>query len=375
MDFKGAARRLTPEDYQKAADLIGCDLPALRAVVSVEARGKGFGVDGRPIILFEPHILYRHLGPGAKRNRAVKYGIAARKWGAIPYPRTQAARYRQLSAVISIDETAGLKSASWGLGQVIGFNHHAAGFPTVQDFARAMTASEGDQLLAMARFIVTNKLDAAIRAHDWARFARGYNGAGYRKNRYDTKLAAAYRRHSRQASSAPATKVKHSSVIKDIQMRLKALGFDPGPADGIVGRRTWAAVRACCDLYGQPVPSVLTQSFADTLDSLSKKPAVQTKTLLDALAALLNRVFSSHSKPPQTLMKGGVAMPIKPWFLSKGIIGSAITVLASLGGLVGINVEPDVTQQLAEQIVLMITAGGGILSLIGRIFATRRISL
>lgn len=68
-------------------------------------------------------------------------------------------------------------------------------------------------------------------------------------------------------------------------------------------------------------------------------------------------------------------MPIKPWFLSKGIIGSAITVLASLGGLVGINVEPDVTQQLAEQIVLMITAGGGILSLIGRIFATRRISL
>lgn len=31
---------------------------------------------------------------------------------------------------------------------------------------------------------------------------------------------------------------------KDIQKRLAALGFDPGPADGIPGRRTLAAVRA-----------------------------------------------------------------------------------------------------------------------------------
>jgi hypothetical protein len=30
---------------------------------------------------------------------------------------------------------------------------------------------------------------------DWAKFARGYNGAGYKQNKYDEKLAAAYKKY------------------------------------------------------------------------------------------------------------------------------------------------------------------------------------
>ncbi|MFA7308428.1 MAG: N-acetylmuramidase domain-containing protein [Hyphomicrobium sp.] len=33
-----------------------------------------------------------------------------------------------------------------------------------------------------------------MRNRQWAAFARRYNGPGYRKNRYDTLLANAYRR-------------------------------------------------------------------------------------------------------------------------------------------------------------------------------------
>ena len=44
----------------------------------------------------------------------------------------------------------------------------------------------------MVRFIVHNKLDDELRTHNWAGFARGYNGAGYAKNGYHTKLAARY---------------------------------------------------------------------------------------------------------------------------------------------------------------------------------------
>src|SRR5262249_39155616 len=33
---------------------------------------------------------------------------------------------------------------------------------------------------------------AALNRHDWARFARSYNGPGYAQNQYDVKMAAAY---------------------------------------------------------------------------------------------------------------------------------------------------------------------------------------
>ncbi len=49
----------------------------------------------------------------------------------------------------------------------------------------------------MIRFIKANHLDDEIRAHNWAAFARGYNGAAYAKNAYDKKLAAAFAKWAR----------------------------------------------------------------------------------------------------------------------------------------------------------------------------------
>lgn len=36
-----------------------------------------------------------------------------------------------------------------------------------------------------------------LQRKDWAGFARGYNGPGYAKNRYDIKLANAYKKYSK----------------------------------------------------------------------------------------------------------------------------------------------------------------------------------
>lgn len=52
-----------------------------------------------------------------------------------------------------------------------------------------MNHSSGRQLDA---FVAADaNLASAIRAKDWARFARGHNGPAYRTNRYDTKMPAA----------------------------------------------------------------------------------------------------------------------------------------------------------------------------------------
>ena len=181
---------MNPRDIEIISGYLGCEIAVLQAVLKVETSGSGFH-QGLPIILNEPHVFYRELS-GKKRDLAVKRGLAYPKWGTRSYPRTQKARYDWLSEAKKIDETAALKSCSWGLGQVMGFNFALCGFDNVQQFVAAMHKSEGHQLWAMARFIVSNGLQGRLRKKDWAGFARGYNGAGYAKNRYHTKLAHAY---------------------------------------------------------------------------------------------------------------------------------------------------------------------------------------
>jgi hypothetical protein len=61
---------------------------------------------------------------------------------------------------------------------------------------RQACESEANQLRQMASFIRSAGLQDELQKKDWAKFARGYNGPGYAKNAYDTKLAAAYKKFS-----------------------------------------------------------------------------------------------------------------------------------------------------------------------------------
>ena len=58
-----------------------------------------------------------------------------------------------------------------------------------------MYAGEGAQLECFVNLITKWGLAPALRSRDWAKFARVYNGAGYAANKYDDKLAAAYRKY------------------------------------------------------------------------------------------------------------------------------------------------------------------------------------
>lgn len=92
--------------------------------------------------------------------------------------------------------TNGLNGVASGLGNPISANYAACGYNSVDDFVTAMKASEINQLEAFVSFIKTNKLDSALRNHQWADFAYGYNGSGYAANQYDTKIAAAYSQYA-----------------------------------------------------------------------------------------------------------------------------------------------------------------------------------
>lgn len=236
VNFRGQARPLSDGDVTTIAGYLGCHVAAVRAVLAVESEGEGFGPDGRPLILNEPHILYRELS-GAKRTKAVANGLAYEKPRTKPYPKTQAARYAWLERAMGIDEAAALRSCSWGLGQCMGFNHKVCGFATVQGFVDAMTYSEGAQLYAMARFIVSSKLQVHLRTLNWAKFARGYNGAGYAQNKYDVKLAAAYAKRPAYEKITPpaasdsqlAAMLGHGAAPPDIEPPVKPQPKPPAP--------------------------------------------------------------------------------------------------------------------------------------------------
>jgi peptidoglycan hydrolase-like protein with peptidoglycan-binding domain len=183
-----APAKLAMADYQAVATAIKCEVAAVRAVVSVEAAGSGFYSDGRPKILFEAHWFADLTDDRYDDSHP---SISSPVWNRDLYI-GGVGEWDRLYLACTVDRAAAMKSASWGLGQVMGFNHKAAGYADVETFVRDMHLSEGKQLMAMFNFIKTNGLDRALIRKDWATFARGYNGESYRENAYDEKLADAY---------------------------------------------------------------------------------------------------------------------------------------------------------------------------------------
>lgn len=188
----GPSTALNEDDYKQAAELLKCEIAAIKAVAEVESAGGGFLSDGRPKILFERHKFhsftkgaFRAKHPNISSVRRGGYGNGEQEWD----------RFKQAFA---LDPNAAIKSCSWGKFQLMGFNFNICGFENLKDFHEAMLKSEGEHLKAFCHFIFSNKLDGALRAHKWATFARGYNGKSYKVNKYDTKLAAAYKKYSKQ---------------------------------------------------------------------------------------------------------------------------------------------------------------------------------
>ena len=189
----GTATALTEDDYKLAAELLKCEIAAIKAVAEVESSGAGFLADGRPKILFERHKFHAFTNG---RFDATHPDISRKSRGG--YGKAGAHQWDRFNTAFALDPTAAIKSCSWGKFQVMGFNFGSCGFKTLDDFHAAMSKSEGEHLKAFCHFITSSKLDQALRTRKWATLARGYNGKSFRENKYDTKLAAAYRKYSKQ---------------------------------------------------------------------------------------------------------------------------------------------------------------------------------
>lgn len=198
---------LKNHDLVNAAQRLDVPLASVYAVNEVESNGKGFLDNGKPVILFERHIMYRQLAtPRHEGDNPAQLKQHADELAALnpaivnPKPGGYAggsAEHQRLTHARLIDDNAALESASWGTFQIMGFHWQRLGYASVQAFVTAMSASESQQFDAFVRFIETDPaLHKALKARKWAEFAKLYNGPDYQRNLYDIKLQRAFERHA-----------------------------------------------------------------------------------------------------------------------------------------------------------------------------------
>lgn len=192
-------KRLTGSAIAAAAKKLDVPVATIHAVIAVESYGIGtaFLPDGRVRVQYEPHVMYRRLRDKFGRERADRAlrefpKLVARAAGS--YQSSEVEDRDMDAAARFIDRQCALESASWGLFQIMGYHWRFLGFSTLQDFVNAMYRDEAAHLDAFCRFVLAQPaMHANLKKRNWAAFARMYNGPAYVLNRYDVKLAQAYR--------------------------------------------------------------------------------------------------------------------------------------------------------------------------------------
>ena len=198
----GYGTKITEAHYEKLAADLNVEKEVLKAVAIVESKGEGFVNDEagrrRAKILLERHKMYRHLRGKISQERL---SSLVRQHPRVIYPEygeygIEQEQFRKLEIAKSIDETAAIKSCSWGEFQVLGEYFKNGGYSTPQELEIAMNQCSLQQFLYFQSYLKITKPQVArnMRVRNWGKIAFYYNGSDYKRNAYDVKMECEYER-------------------------------------------------------------------------------------------------------------------------------------------------------------------------------------
>jgi hypothetical protein len=186
--------KITWEQIVDLANQLTVEPNVVNAIYLTEASGDGYLPSGKPKILFEGHVFWKHLVKNKltpskylKGNEDILYKLWTKK-----FYKGGEKEYSRLNRAIEIHENSALCAASWGAFQVLGENYIDLGYPDVQTFVLKMCAGYTGQLEILGQFLKFKKLIPAMKRHDWDTIALKYNGSSYKNNRYDTIMNQNY---------------------------------------------------------------------------------------------------------------------------------------------------------------------------------------
>ena len=178
---------VSAEKIDEYAQRLGVSAKQVRAVAQVESSGGAFDGKGRPKILFERHKFHKYTGG---------------KWSVCAFSNPKGGGYNESSwdklngAIITNAVDAAFMSCSWGKFQVLGEWWDELDYPSPFAMAHSTTVSEAGHYDMLCRYIEHFKLQDEMKAlstdaNKCVAFASAYNGAGFKKFEYHTKLAKA----------------------------------------------------------------------------------------------------------------------------------------------------------------------------------------
>lgn len=319
----------------------GISETGMLAIVETETAGHPFEADGRtPTFLFERHIFHRELTSRApqKLASATKAGLAIEKWNPPAQyhdERTSEDRLALLEDAKGIDEECALRACSWGLPQIMGNECNEVGFMNADSMVHFMTDNGvAGHVQLMVKFLKARKLESAIDREDWAYVALRYNGRGYAKNHYDTKLAASSNKWKRRlpqlradgAADHPEERLTQDE-IKHVQLGLRRLGYtEVGMVDGRWGDKTAAAIFAFQKHEGLPPTGHLDDETMKAIGDADPRPISDEResTTLDDL----------RQQGSRTIAKADVTETVGKVKVGTGVVVGAGTVAdATLNGV------------------------------------------
>src|SRR4030095_5247056 len=155
MKFADKGQPLTRAGLNKALALLGLgvnDAAYIWTVVEVETAGLtlgfGFRVDRRPQILFERYMCRKYAN-GRFDGAAPTSPAPAGGYGLLSDQYTKLEKTFSLCAKARRGSGPALKSGSWGMGQMMGFNCAVGGYKSSVRMVQAMVRSEDAQLACM----------------------------------------------------------------------------------------------------------------------------------------------------------------------------------------------------------------------------------
>jgi hypothetical protein len=237
LPFSCASLPLTSADFDAALTRLNVDAATAWTILNVESGKAGYLADRRPQILYERAIFHRQTQGAFDTSHP---GISAPTGGGYV---GGAAEYTRLAEAYALAPEAALRSASWGIGQIMGFNFAVAGLSSATELVEAACGSEAAQLMHFVGFLEHNQLVGPLQAHDWVSVATTYNGSG-NVAVYSQKLTDSFAA-LQIPGRLPDLDVRTAQLyLRFLSSANNTPAWNPSNIDGVWGPHTQAALNA-----------------------------------------------------------------------------------------------------------------------------------
>ena len=235
---------------------------------------------------------------------------------------------------------AGDRHAMLALGRL-----HLQGLGVIQDYVEAhkwlnLAASRGEAAALAERDALAAKMTPAQIAKAQERAAAWRPGAGQGAGTAEASAAqvapatpapdpVATQATAAAAAPAPDADRPPSEAIREAQALLGALGYRPGPADGIWGRRTGAAYQAFLRDAGLPAAEILTPEALRAMRAIAERKgaaeAGQAATVITEAGQVAT--VAADASPPPPAPSAPEPAPVPPEALHQAAQAGDIEVL------------------------------------------------